>query len=247
MNILKRFCLLWALAIVLAPGCGKKKSSSKGQESKELALSSNENSQFEIPLYEDEDENLVVDNDDISDFAFVDDEILDLDAIDSDDEQVAFAELDEDEDLVASREEEEESLFDELEVEVDNDDIFDDADQELSFKTVHFDLNKSGIREDQKEALQEDIETARLAVEDGKKVIVEGHCDQTGPAAYNLVLSQRRAEAIKKELVKAGLDEDDIKTVGYGYEKPLVWTDAVERDEKVAQLAPNRRAELHIN
>ncbi len=122
-----------------------------------------------------------------------------------------------------------------------------DQDAEAStaaFKTVHFDFNKNNIRKDQRLAVKEDVEVAKEVLSQGRKVVVEGHCCQMGPASYNLALSQQRAESIKAEFVKAGIPADEIKTIGFGYERPVVWSDAQSRKQLIAELAPNRRAEL---
>lgn len=51
----------------------------------------------------------------------------------------------------------------------------------------------------------------------GKKIVVEGYADaQTGSAEYNLALSKRRAEAVKKALIEQGLKEEDIEVRACG-------------------------------
>lgn len=57
-------------------------------------------------------------------------------------------------------------------------------------------------------------------------VVIEGHTDGRGTAAYNLGLSRRRAEAVKQYLVdEHGLDARRLHTVGYGPTRPLSDTD----------------------
>jgi len=116
-----------------------------------------------------------------------------------------------------------------------------------AFKTVHFDFNKNVIRNDQREIVAHDAEIAKAAVEKGKKVVIEGHCDQIGSAAYNLALSQRRAEAVKEALLEQGVAAENVKTLGLGYEHPIVWSDQKNRKALIAELAPNRRAEVLTN
>lgn len=115
---------------------------------------------------------------------------------------------------------------------------------EFGFKRVQFDFNKNDIRKDQKTTVREDVKLAKQAVAEGKEVVVQGHTCQIGSAGYNLALSQRRAEAVKKEMVKNGVPGEAVKTVGYGYESPLVWSDKTDRAEKIKELAANRRAEV---
>jgi outer membrane protein OmpA-like peptidoglycan-associated protein len=52
------------------------------------------------------------------------------------------------------------------------------------------------------------------------KIRIEGHADTRGDAQYNLELSQRRADNVRKEIVKHGIPEGVIDAVGFGSEKP---------------------------
>ncbi|HHJ34820.1 MAG TPA: OmpA family protein [Gammaproteobacteria bacterium] len=52
-------------------------------------------------------------------------------------------------------------------------------------------------------------------------VVVEGYTDDRGAASFNQQLSEKRASAVKAELVKNGVDADKISTVGYGEANPV--------------------------
>lgn len=52
-------------------------------------------------------------------------------------------------------------------------------------------------------------------------VTIEGHTDNRGNAAVNKRLSQQRADAVKAELVKMGVDAGRLSAVGYGADKPI--------------------------
>ncbi len=52
-------------------------------------------------------------------------------------------------------------------------------------------------------------------------VMLEGYTDSTGPEAYNLKLSDRRAAAVAKSLKTKGVDPKKISTVGYGESNPV--------------------------
>jgi outer membrane protein OmpA-like peptidoglycan-associated protein len=52
------------------------------------------------------------------------------------------------------------------------------------------------------------------------KIRIEGHADSRGDAQYNLELSQRRAENVRKEIARLGIPEGIIDAVGFGAEKP---------------------------
>ncbi|MBK8293018.1 MAG: OmpA family protein [Flammeovirgaceae bacterium] len=72
------------------------------------------------------------------------------------------------------------------------------------------------------------------------KVEISGHTDNTGSHPYNVGLSKRRAEAVKKHLVKSGIDESRITVGGYGPDKPI-------SDNKTrAGRQLNRRTEFTI-
>ncbi|MCF8297361.1 MAG: OmpA family protein [Saprospiraceae bacterium] len=103
---------------------------------------------------------------------------------------------------------------------------------------INFDVNKSKIKN---EYLQ-DIETIAkfLKAYPNIKIEVAGHTDSDGSDELNQKLSQKRAESVKKELVKQGVDETRISAVGYGESKPL---DSNETEEGKAR---NRRTELKI-
>ncbi len=225
---MKKLSLMALALVILVSGCGKKKEAPKGKE-----LVDN----TDIPVMSEENERFV-DNNGVADFAFVDDETA-ADKTDADKlaeaapvatSQPEFAWVDNE-----NPEEEAKPETDEVETKA------------FEFKTVNFTLNKNDIRKDQVEKIEQDSEVAKAAVEKGKKLVVQGHCCQLGCYSYNMALSQRRADAIKKELVKRGVDESVIKTVGYGSEMPLVWSDKTDRKSLIDELAVNRRAEVVVN
>ena len=71
-------------------------------------------------------------------------------------------------------------------------------------------------------------------------VSVNGHTDDVGSAAYNLKLSERRAQTVRDYLVKAGLPADIVSVQGHGKALPLV------KGTSEAARAKNRRVELGI-
>lgn len=75
----------------------------------------------------------------------------------------------------------------------------------------------------------------------GHRVEVEGHTDSTGDAAYNLNLSARRAENVRKVLIeKYGIAADRITARGFGEDKPMGSNDTA------AGRLENRRVEIEI-
>jgi peptidoglycan-associated lipoprotein len=71
-------------------------------------------------------------------------------------------------------------------------------------------------------------------------VIIEGHCDERGTAAYNLALGERRADAAKDFLVNLGVAGDRVTTISYGEEKP------VDPGKNEEAWAKNRRAHFIV-
>jgi OOP family OmpA-OmpF porin len=70
---------------------------------------------------------------------------------------------------------------------------------------------------------------------------VSGHTDTTGSPSHNKSLSEKRAAAMKRELLKKGLAEGEIQVVGMGSERPLV-----KPDDTAAKRAKNRRYEVRV-
>ena len=71
---------------------------------------------------------------------------------------------------------------------------------------------------------------------------VEGHTDWTGSSAYNMRLSQRRAEAVVRYLVdEGGVNRERLVAVGFGESQPLV-----PNARTKMELAKNRRVEFHL-
>lgn len=74
-----------------------------------------------------------------------------------------------------------------------------------------------------------------------RRVSIEGHTDSVGSAAYNAELSQRRADAIKGQLIGLGIAPDRIATMGYGKDFPVAANDTD------TNRAINRRVEVVIS
>jgi peptidoglycan-associated lipoprotein len=84
-------------------------------------------------------------------------------------------------------------------------------------------------------------ESARCLVDrKATRLLVEGHADERGTAAYNVALGARRAEAVKRYLADLGVTAR-IETVSFGEELPA----AAGADESAWR--ENRRAELRAN
>lgn len=86
------------------------------------------------------------------------------------------------------------------------------------------------------------LDGVALVLKEYNKTVVEvaGHTDSTGTDAYNLQLSQRRADAVASYLVSQGIKRERLITVGAGKAYPIA-SNATEEGR-----ALNRRVELTI-
>ena len=69
------------------------------------------------------------------------------------------------------------------------------------------------------------------------RVLIEGHTDALGTHQYNLQLSRKRAEAVKRYLVtEHGLDAQRLKTIGFGEVRPVDGEDASKPENRRVQF-----------
>ena len=103
-------------------------------------------------------------------------------------------------------------------------------------KGVNFNTGKSEITPASYRHLDE--VAVILAKNPSLKVEIQGHTDNRGAADYNMMLSDKRANAVRAYLVKHGISADRLSAVGYGLTRPAVSNDTPEG------RAQNRRVEL---
>ncbi len=75
----------------------------------------------------------------------------------------------------------------------------------------------------------------------GRRVTIEGHCDERGTTEYNLALGDRRALSVKKYLENLGVAASRMTPVSYGEEQPI------DPGHTEAAWAQNRRAQFIFN
>jgi OOP family OmpA-OmpF porin len=111
------------------------------------------------------------------------------------------------------------------------------APAKIILNAVQFDFNKAEIKDEYSPVL----DAAAMALQGrGDKVEIIGFTDSTGPEDYNMMLSERRAKAVKAYLVDKGIDEVRLIAIGAGESNPV--GDNAIRDGR--QM--NRRAELQV-
>lgn len=102
--------------------------------------------------------------------------------------------------------------------------------------TVYFGFNEANLTDESRTALNNNAEYLRN--HEGVRIQVEGHCDSRGSTEYNLALGERRAMAVRKYLVKLGVNPTRLEIISYGEERPV---DPAQNEEAWSQ---NRRAEF---
>jgi len=75
----------------------------------------------------------------------------------------------------------------------------------------------------------------------GINLTIDGHTDDVGKDESNQILSENRANAVKKYLISKGVEESRLTATGYGETKPIA-------DNKTAAgRQKNRRVELKLS
>ncbi len=104
---------------------------------------------------------------------------------------------------------------------------------------VHFDFDKYNIKKDSYGILS-DVASILKSNPQIKKIRIEGHTDAIGTDAYNMKLSQRRANSVREYLIKQGVSADRLEAVGYGKSRPIA------PNNTAAGRAKNRRVEFNV-
>jgi len=102
---------------------------------------------------------------------------------------------------------------------------------------IYFDFDNFKLSDVSKNTL---INFLRKNDDEVSRFVIVGHTDTKGAKAYNLTLSLKRAEAVKKILIDEGISENKISVLGKG-ENQL----SVNTPDEIKHPA-NRRAEIKI-
>ena len=90
----------------------------------------------------------------------------------------------------------------------------------LAQRVIYFDYDQSTILEKYKPILAAHAEL--LANYPEMRIRLEGHADERGSREYNVALSERRAETVRQYLSFKNVAPEQMETVAFGEEKPLV-------------------------
>jgi peptidoglycan-associated lipoprotein len=105
-------------------------------------------------------------------------------------------------------------------------------------RDVFFAYDSWAITEEGRQALSRNADWIKS--NSNAQLKVEGHCDERGTSAYNLVLGEKRAKAVRNYLVELGVGANRLSVVSYGKERPS----CTEHDESCYQQ--NRRGHLAV-
>lgn len=107
----------------------------------------------------------------------------------------------------------------------------------LETQVVYFDFDSTDMRNDQKNSVNNVISKIKQWEKQGYKVVCKGHsCKWHGTRAYNLALSQQRAQCMA-DLCK--ISKNAMKVFGVGNEEPVSFENTMQGQ------APNRRVEIY--
>jgi OOP family OmpA-OmpF porin len=105
-------------------------------------------------------------------------------------------------------------------------------DQVVEFEIDSFALTPKGT------SLLDEVLDALASAPDDIRIEIAGHTDNAGSESENLLLSQRRAQAVLDYLVANGQDPERFEIIGYGESQPIASNDTEDG------RARNRRIEF---
>ena len=94
----------------------------------------------------------------------------------------------------------------------------DDPQSPLSVRTIYFEYDSSEISSDYRSTVE--AHSLYLQQNPSTSVILEGHGDERGSREYNLALGERRAKAVKQQMLLLGANSNQIRLVSYGEGRP---------------------------
>lgn len=107
----------------------------------------------------------------------------------------------------------------------------------VALSNISFKVNSAELTRDAKKALNSMVSKVKKLTKKNR-VEVGAHSDSTGQIAYNIDLTNRRAQAVLEYLVSKGINATKLTAKGYGKSQPIATNDTAEG------RATNRRVEL---
>jgi len=106
------------------------------------------------------------------------------------------------------------------------------------FQSIYFGFDQYGISPDMEAYINKNASVASSV--GGRKIKIEGNCDEFGSDEYNYALGLKRAKAVKDALAMQGVPSSQMVMVSYGESNPVC------SDSSDACYARNRRVDLRL-
>lgn len=110
---------------------------------------------------------------------------------------------------------------------------------------AYFAFNKAELRPEGMAKLDE--MALNMQGKNDPRLQITGHTDRIGTEAYNMQLSQRRAEAVKDYLISKGIEAEIIETTAMGPKDPVVNCESKTGNALIQCLGPNRRTVVEFS
>ena len=114
----------------------------------------------------------------------------------------------------------------------------------IVLNNIFFDSNKATLRPESNVEIEKLFDllqrNATISIE------VQGHTDNKGSEAANLILSQNRAQSIVNELIKRGIDSKRLAAKGFGSSLPIAPNTMPNGKPDEVGMQLNRRVEIKI-
>jgi outer membrane protein OmpA-like peptidoglycan-associated protein len=108
--------------------------------------------------------------------------------------------------------------------------------KQFTLRGINFESGSAALTPDSHPVLDQVV--ASLNAYPEVKLEIRGHTDSQGPAAFNLQLSQKRAESVRQYLINGGIAATRMTAIGVGEEEPI------SSNATPAGRAENRRIEF---
>lgn len=93
----------------------------------------------------------------------------------------------------------------------------------LTLHDVLFDFGRADVKPGAERSIEQ--LAAYLEESGDRRLLVEGYTDSVGDESFNEQLSEQRAQAVREQLVMAGIDPERIEAVGHGEKYPIASND----------------------